>query len=219
MHVSICCARVHSLCGCIIRHAERKTRLQKEEEARRKEQKKDYAKWCVHSAATRVKCKIGRKSMPLAARKGLEMLNERMQDCANVVYIRTQMKIQEEKEKHKKKKAFCEEKGKVAPPDLSNSWVDITQAVHRVRPSYGFSPNHRAAVMYSLAHDFCAPGSMHMASLGWPRQHQSATGFGNNEVHESVLKKAFTGQGMSLPCLTTCLCAYVLNRRGPWWKQ
>ena len=103
----------------------------------------------------------------------------------------------------------------VTSPEYAEEFVTS----ERERPSFGFSANHRSAVMYSLAHDFCAPGSMHMASLGWPRQHRSATGFGNNEVHESVLKKAFTGQGMSLPCLTTCLCAYVLNRRGPWWKQ
>ena len=91
---------------------------------------------------------------------------------------------------------------------MHDAWVDLTQAAHRANPGLGFAPNHKSALMYSLREDCCMPGSVHLAAFGWPTRYRSARHIGNKEHHESQLLKGFSGQGMSLLCLTGCIAAY-----------
>ena len=68
-------------------------------EERARAQSKEIAKWQSYSSGVRVKSKIGRESNPLKSRQGLSGLCPRMQDVANVVYLRTQMRLVKEDKK------------------------------------------------------------------------------------------------------------------------
>ena len=184
-------------------------------------QSSEIAKWQSFSSEVRVKSKIGRESNPLKARQGLKGLCPRMQDVANVVYLKTRMRLVKEENRYQQRCAKALRQGRDLPERpryfMHEAFVDLTQAVQRVNPAFGFAPNHKAALMYSLEHDCCMPGSVHLAALGYPKRFRTVRNFGNNEHHENTLLKGFSGQAMSLPCLTSCIAAYFLTAKAPWW--
>ena len=178
-------------------------------EERARAQSKEIAKWQSYSSGVRVKSKIGRESNPLKSRQGLSGLCPRMQDVANVVYLRTQMRLVKEDKKFQRQCQVALRQGRDLPERprffMHDAFVDLTQAVQRVNPAFGFAPNHKAALMYSLEHDCCMPGSVHLAALGYPKRFRNVRNFGNNEHNENALLKGFSGQAMSLPCLASCM--------------
>ncbi len=65
---------------------------------------------------------------------------------------------------------------------------------------------------YSFEFDKVFECDDHIAAIGWPLDDPGFQGLSVTAL------KGMAGEGMSAPCLSSCLYAYWLNPYAPWWK-
>ena len=102
---------------------------------------------------------------------------------------------------------------------LEEHFIDLSQAVQRVRPTRHVGLFHTHPVVFSYKFDMVLSAEWHLRLQGWPK-HFCELPTPSSAFEESGNKlKCFSGQGMTLPILATVLYAYYLNPHGTWWKS
>ena len=69
------------------------------------------------------------------------------------------------------------------------------------------------SIVYSFEFDCLLDASDHIAALGWPADDE------NLWTLSKANRKSMTGDGMSAPCIASCVYAYWLNPFAPWWQE
>ena len=181
-----------------------------------------YKKWIQYSLHERAKLKMlaTDSSWTDMNPRGCEHMTDRVFDLVNVGWQKIKEKKRKAEETLARPKATKRAR-KTAEEDsvkLEEHFIDLSQAVQRVRPTRNISLLHTHPVVWSYKFDMVLPAEFHMRLQGWPRHFcELPTPTVASEDRGNKLK-CFSGQGMTLPILATVLYAYFLNPHGTWWK-
>ena len=163
--------------------------------------------WKLRSSRQRTQLKMPRFAAPWCPLtgplnsppllKGIPLSSNRCRDVINVAWFAA-------------RKAAAA-RGEGVSATAHNLFVNISQNVDRVHACKGLGTYTRNACYYSFEHDTTISSSVHMCSLGWPRDFCGRS-------NDSVLRD-LSGDGVSMPLVMIIEEVLVCNPYAEWWLQ